>query len=133
MTAETFEVMTAPTLPEAAMSAVGSAGSTRQLDLKIWTAVTDVIVADQPRGTPALVVLDGVSRALSARIYESGDEVSVEDLDTGVFGTGDSLPDAARDLRDALHDHLDVLASEQGLAPNLQHQLEILRSYFPTL
>ena len=54
----------------------------------------------------------------------------MEDPQTGVFGTGNDLPAAVEDFQQALHDHLAVLASEDALAPPLQHQLELLRSYF---
>jgi hypothetical protein len=48
---------------------------------------------------------------------------------TGVFGVGDDLDLAIADFQAALHDHLEVLASEDALAPPLRRQLELLRSY----
>jgi predicted RNase H-like HicB family nuclease len=109
---------------------VVNAAQPDQLNIQAWTAVTDGGIAERPPGTPALLVLEGLGRALHVRIHEAEDGVSVADIATGVFGAGDTLPEALQDFRDALRDHLEVLADDDALSPGLQHQLEILRGYF---
>ncbi|HUY44988.1 MAG TPA: type II toxin-antitoxin system HicB family antitoxin [Streptosporangiaceae bacterium] len=132
MSVETFGVVTTGgAASEADISLTGAALPSRQLDLRVWTTVTEAQTAEsQPPGTPALIALDGVSRALHVRIHEAEDGVALADVDTGVFGTGDTLLEAMQDLRDALQAHLAVLSEEDALAPSLQSQLEILRNYF---
>ena len=83
------------------------------------------------RGRVELTALFADS-GLSVRLYRTDEDTAVEDPATGVFGTGDDLPAAVQDFQDALQDHLNVLAGEDALAPPLQRQLEILRSYFDT-
>lgn len=130
MTVETVEVVTAGGAPEANVSLAGAARSARQVDLQVWTAVTTRVVPDPPRGTPTLIVLPGLRRALSVRVYRAAEDVAVEDPATGIFGSGEDLPAAVQDFQEALRDHLAILAEDEALAPALQHQLEILRRYF---
>jgi hypothetical protein len=130
MSIESFEVLTARTSIEAQIPLIGVSPASRLLHLHVWTAVTATEVPERPRGNPALIVLPGLRRALSVRVYESAEDVAVEDPATGVFGTGDDFPSAVQDFQQALQDHLAVLASEEALAPPLQHQLDTLRSYF---
>ena len=111
------------------MPVLGGSQSGRQLDMQVYTAVTST--GAPPRGMPTLIAFPGLKRALHARLYESEDDVAVEDPVTGVFGSGDDLPAAIQDFAGALQDHLAVLtAEEDALAPALQHQLDILRGYF---
>jgi hypothetical protein len=98
---------------------------------KIHFAPSGRLSDAEAEGRKTLVVIEGVSRVLGAQIYESEGHITIADNDTGIFGYGDDLPSALRDLRDALHEHLDVLAgSTTPIAPGLQHQLELLQSYF---
>jgi predicted RNase H-like HicB family nuclease len=131
VTAEVIEVSVQIQPTTVTEITVGPASTAGQLNLQVWTAVSEDRVSGQPTWRRALVVLDGLTRALDARIYESADGISVEDADTGVFGAGDSFYEAVKDLREALQDHLVVLTEEDSLSPNLQHQLDVLRSYFP--
>jgi hypothetical protein len=127
----TFEAATVSTsTPKSGISFVGSSQPGRQLDVQVWTAVTTGLSSDRPHWRPTLVVFPGLRHALSVRLYETGEDVAVEDPETGVFGAGDDLDAAIVDFQAALHEHLDVLTSEDALAPPLQHQLEILRGYF---
>ncbi|HXP21179.1 MAG TPA: hypothetical protein VN840_16165 [Streptosporangiaceae bacterium] len=85
----------------------------------------------ESEGRGTLVVVEGLVRALEARLYDEADgAVVIEDIATGIFGMGDSLPDAVYDFREALQAHLAALADEPVLAPNLEHQRTLLRSYF---
>jgi predicted RNase H-like HicB family nuclease len=130
MTAEIIEVSTTQMTSELGRRPViGSLQPPARLDVNVWT-VTQVRTDEHARGRSSLVILDGLRQALTARIYQAGNEVTIEDVDTGIFGTGADLAAAVRDLREALQDHLEVLASEHVLSPNLHQQLEILRSYF---
>jgi hypothetical protein len=79
-----------------------------------------------------LIVLRGLRRALNVRIYQTEDDVAIEDPATGIFGAGADLDSAAQDFGEALRDHLDVLASDDALSPALRRQLEILQDYFST-
>lgn len=130
MTVTTFGVVTAGGTLEADVQVLGGVQPSRELDLQVWTAVTASPASERLRGVPTLIVLPGLRRALSVRLYETADDVAVEDPETGVFGSGDDLPAAVQDFENALRDHLAVLAEDDALAPNLQHQLEILRGYF---
>jgi hypothetical protein len=130
MTAETVEIVaTQMASGVGSVPLIGSLNPPSQLDAMVWT-VAQVHTSAAVHGQPALVVIDGLRRALSARVYESENEVVIEDIDTGIFGTGDSFPEAVRDLHEALQEHWEVLSDEGALSPNLQQQLEVLRSYF---
>lgn len=63
------------------------------------------------------------------RVYQMDETTAVVDPATGVFGIGDSLPAALQDFRDAIQDHLAVLAEASALSPWLKRQREILRGY----
>jgi len=128
MSVATFEVLIGGP-QEADVSLAGAAQVGHHVDLHVWTAVTAPAVPD-PTGTPALIVLPGLQRALSVRVYETTVDVAVEDPATGIFGSGETLPAAVEDFQEALRDHLAVLAEDDELAPALQHQLAILRGYF---
>ncbi len=130
MTVETFQTATVGSTPEADVPLITSPQPSRRLDLQVWTTVTTGVPSDRPRWRPTLIAFPGLRRALSLRVYQTSEDVAIEDPETGVFGTGDDLDDAIRDFQAALHDHLAVLASEDALAPPLQRQLEILRGYF---
>lgn len=133
MTAETIEVTTSSaTVSDVTLPLVRPLYSGDRLDLQVWTTVTDGYAEDRPLGRLALVVLEGVGQAINVRINESDSGVSVADVDTGVFGYGDSLPEAVRDFHAALQDHLTVLADQRALSADLRRQQEILRSYFAT-
>jgi hypothetical protein len=132
MTMATFEVLTGGGPPETDVSLTGAAQLNRQIDLQVWTAVTAPVPPDRPSGTPTLIVLPGLRRALSVRVYQTAEDVAVEDPATGIFGAGASLPGAVEDFQDALRDHLAILAEEDALAPALQRQLDTLRGYFST-
>ncbi len=130
MTVLTFQTATLGGTAQADVPVISGPQSARQLDLQIWTSVTTEEAPRRPRGMSSLIVFPGLRQALNVRIYESAEDVAVEDPATGVFGAGDDLDTAIRDFQAALQDHLDVLANEDALAPPLQRQLEILRSYF---
>jgi hypothetical protein len=130
MSVATFEALTLGGAPETDVPVLGGVQPSRQLDVQVWTSVTAPAPPDRPRGTPTLIVLPGLRRALNVRIYQTADDTAIEDPETGVFGTGDTLSAAAQDFHDALRDHLAVLAGEDALAPALQRQLDILRGYF---
>ena len=137
MTVTTFQTATVAT-PKADVSLANSPQPSRQLDLQVWTSVTARAAPDRPHGAsePDLslgssLVL-GLRRALNVRIYETADDVAVEDPATGVFGAGGDLNAAILDFQTALHDHLDVLTSDDTLAPPLRRQLETLPGYFNT-
>lgn len=135
MTAETIEVavVSAQTSSMAPMPVDGAPYPSDQLNLQVWTTVTETPTTEsRPHGTPALIALDGVSRALHVLIHEAEDGVALVDADTGIYGSGDTLLEAMQDLRHTLQRHLAVLAEDDALAPSLQCQLEILRSYFNT-
>ena len=108
---------------------VGAVEFSHQKYVHVWTSVTAPAV-DRPRGMATLIVLPGFRHALSARIYETADDVAIEDPATGVFGAGDSLPAAMADFSNALQDHLEVLSEQDALSPDLQRQLDLLKSYF---
>lgn len=141
MTVETLDAVTVQARSSPGISLLGSrsASAVGQLASSVWTALSDAgqhepAADDLPLapGTPALLVVEGVARALTVRISEGPDGVFVADIETTVFGTGDTLPQAVADLKAALHAHLAVLSEEGVLAPNLQHELEVLRAYFMT-
>jgi hypothetical protein len=129
MTITTFQTATVTT-PETGVSFANSLQPSRQLDLQVWTTLSTEVPSERPRWYPTLVAFPGLRRALHARIYETADDVAVEDPATGVFGAGDDLDAAIADFQAALRDHLDVLAGADALAAPLQQQLEILRGYF---
>lgn len=129
MTVTTFQTATLAT-SEAAVALANSPQPSRQLDLRVWTAVTALESTGLPNWRPTLIVFPGLRRALSVRVYETAEDVAVEDPQTGVFGAGDDLNAAILDFQAALHDHLEVLAGDDALAPPLRRQLEILRAYF---
>ena len=132
MTVETFQAVTVGSTSETDVALVSGPQSSRELDLRVWTTVTAPVAPDRPRGKSTLIVFPGLRQALNVRIYQTDEDTAIEDPATGVFGSGDDLPAAIQDFQDALQDHLAVLDSEAGLAPALQHQLEVLRSYFDT-
>jgi hypothetical protein len=49
--------------------------------------------------------------------------------DTGIHGVGASAATAVEDLKAALHDHLVLLAQEEVLSDELEHQLNWLRRH----
>lgn len=51
----------------------------------------------------------------------------ISDTVTGIFGFGDDVKQAGRDLVAALHEHRDVLERQDALSPALQQQLDHLR------
>jgi predicted RNase H-like HicB family nuclease len=132
MTTTELVVTSQAATPTVAVPLLAGAAASQRLEFQVWTAVsvTELPMADQPTGALTLVVLEGVNRALSVRIHEDADGVAVADAETGVFGAGGSLREAVLDLRSALQDHLEVLTEDDALSPGLQHQLEVLRSYF---
>jgi hypothetical protein len=130
MTMATFAAATVSTSTSSTRVSLVGPQSERRPSLRIWTSVTTPAASERRRGTSALIVLPGLRRALSVRIYKAADYTAVEDAQTGIFGTGSDLPAAVEDLQLALHDHLAVLTGDETLAPPLQHQLELLRSYF---
>jgi hypothetical protein len=123
-----FQTAAAAT-PENSVSLANSLQLDRQLHLQVWTTVSTEVPSERPRWYPTLIVFPGLRRALHVRIYETAEDVAVEDPATGVFGAGDDLDAAIADFQAALRDHLDVLAGDDALAPPLQHQLELLRGY----
>jgi predicted RNase H-like HicB family nuclease len=129
MTTTTFQTATVAT-SETSVSLTNSLQPSRQLDLQVWTTVSTEAPSERPQGYRTLIAFPGLRRALHARIYETAIDVAVEDPMTGVFGVGDDLDAAIEDFQAALHDHLEVLASEDALAPPLRRQLELLRGYF---
>lgn len=129
MTTTAFEVSGQATSAVPIPVAAGASAS-QQIDVPVWTAVTEPRVVAQPTGTPALVALEGIDRALHVRIHETEDGVAIADFDTGVFGDGATLADALQDFRSALQTHLAALIEEDALSPSLQHQLDTLRTYF---
>lgn len=129
MTVAEFQTAAVVT-PEAVVSLAGSVQSSGQLRLQVWTAVSTEVPAGRPRWYLSLVAFPGLRRALHARIYETAEDVAVEDPATGVFGAGADLDAAIADFQAALRDHLDVLAGDDALSLPLQRQLEILRGYF---
>ena len=131
MTVTTFQTATVAT-PKADVSLANSPQPSRQLDLQVWTSVTARAAPDRPHWASSLIVFPGLRRALNVRIYETADDVAVEDPATGVFGAGGDLNAAILDFQTALHDHLDVLTSDDTLAPPLRRQLETLQGYFNT-
>ncbi len=54
---------------------------------------------------------------------------TAEDSRTGIFGQGATYDGAIADLRDALHQHRDVLALENELSAGLAEHLKILVRY----
>lgn len=135
MTVETIEVLTAQAASEAATAVTVISASSRsgRLDTQTWTMVTEAAghIESEPSGRETLVVFDGA--ALRARLYGEPDGSFVlEDIGTGIFGSGDTLQEAVHDLNSSLRSYLAVLADDDALSPNLQHQLELLRSYFNT-
>jgi hypothetical protein len=118
------QTSTAATLPIRAARPV--AGEVR---VHVWTTVSERTTPAATSTEDALLVTEGVSRALRVRIYQDDDVVIVEDLATGIYGDAENLADAVRDFGVALRQHLSVLESEELLSPDLQRQLSVLRSY----
>jgi predicted RNase H-like HicB family nuclease len=129
MTITAFEV-TGQATSAAPIPVVAGASASQRIDVQVWTAVTEPRVVDQPTGTPALVALEGINRALHVHLYDTEDGMAIADVDTGVFGNGATLADALQDFRSALQTHLAALTEEDALSPSLQHQLDTLRTYF---
>jgi predicted RNase H-like HicB family nuclease len=128
MTTTTFQVATVAT-PEASVALANSLLPRRQFEGQVWTTVSTEVPSGRTQCHAVLIAFPGLRRALHARIYETAEDVAVEDPMTGVFGAGDDLDAAIADFQAALRDHLEVLASEDALSPALQRQLELLRGY----
>lgn len=59
---------------------------------------------------------------------EHEDVVTVTETQTGIFGSGDDIVAALRDVRAALREHLDVLDRAPELSPGLAEQRDYLRA-----
>ena len=66
---------------------------------------------------------------IRANLTVYADEVIAQEPTTEVFGVGDTPSEALIDLRLALKDHLQVLASAGNLSEDLQRQLDFLVSH----
>jgi hypothetical protein len=85
---------------------------------------------DEWSSRESLVAFDSLRVALHTRIHEDDGLVAVEDIATGIFGSGDTVAAAILDLRNALAEHLEVLSEDPDLSAGLLDQLSLLRSYF---
>jgi predicted RNase H-like HicB family nuclease len=64
----------------------------------------------------------------SAEIAEEHDGYwTVHDVETGIFGSGETQEAAREDFERALHEHLDVLERQDSLSDELTAQLTYLR------
>lgn len=52
---------------------------------------------------------------------------TVQDLETGIFGSGPDLSAAREDFQRALQEHFEVLSAQEALTPELNAQLVYLR------
>jgi hypothetical protein len=74
-----------------------------------------------------------VSRAFSAQwsVEEHEGGWTVTDTATGIFGSGEDVTEAMRDLFAALHEHCDVLQRQPQLSEALARQLDYLQRVLP--
>jgi len=134
VSAQVLEASTAPLTAGDIPLAVGNAwppDPDLRLRVTMLATTSQITTGVSFPGRQALLVLEGLRTPVRVRIDQDSDLTSVADIETGVFGAGDTLQAAVEDFRAALQDHLTVLAQQPALSPDLQHQLEFLRSYFP--
>jgi hypothetical protein len=79
------------------------------------------------QGVAAIAQHRVVSISSAEAIEETDGVWTVRDLETGIFGSGDSELEALRDFRVALDEHRDVLERQPVLSDDLAAQLAYLR------
>jgi predicted RNase H-like HicB family nuclease len=83
-----------------------------------------------PVFVPILLLTEHLAAPLPVRLTREDGLVFLIDPATGIFGSGESVNEAVRDLAEALRGHLEVLQIQSRLSKELQRQLHMLRAYF---
>lgn len=66
--------------------------------------------------------------AFDLELQYTGARWTVRDLETGIFGAGDTPSEALLDFQRAAREHLDVLQRQESLSDDLAAQLDYLRT-----